>query len=275
MANNTNFPSISSRLPELMNFISTLAQGYQAGEINSWEIMEEKIREFLSPNELEKVFAVAPHWRIMASYAEGDTEVHTISALVALILGPEFQQATQPQQELLKWTVLLHDIAKESHEGKRDFLHAFHSAAVAAETLHSAGFPATPEYDNHIKSWVTLINTAIIKLDGISGYIQDNEKLPEIYIGIEKLFGHNTPAALIIKTILLHASINTLEEWPQAAPLNQSKIKQCVDSDLIPFLKVMTLVDSDAYSLFYEPTKKQFRQETLDAFTKLEALVTA
>lgn len=270
MANNTNFPYLESYLPDVNNFVYALAQGYQSGDINCSQIMKEKVHTFFSFDKLDEVNAVAPHWRDMASYADGTTLVHVMSVFTALILCPEFQPASKTQQELLKWIVFFHDIAKTLQHGQRDFTHGFRSAAMAGETLHKVGFAVTSKYDNLIGDWVALVNAAMTKRDNTSVNIQDNQRLPEIINGIERIFGHNTPAALIVKTVLLHMSIDVVEDWPQAAPLNETELREYLDFELISPLKVMMLVDNDGWALFDQPTKERYRQETLTVFRKFE-----
>ena len=272
---NTNFPSIESYLPDMMNFVSALAQDYQFGAINCWQIMEEKVHTFFSLDRLDKVNAVAPGWRDMASYADGTTLVHVMSVFTALVLCPEFQQASKTQQELLKWIVFFHDIAKEIQQGRRDFTHGFRSAAMAGEFLPGIGFAITSEYNYLIGDWVALVNAAMTKQDKTLVSIQDNRRLPEIVNGIERLFGHNTPAALIVRTVLMHMSIDVIEDWPQAAPLSETEIREYLDFELIPLLRVMMLVDNDGWALFDQSTKERYRQETLRAFRRLENIAAA
>jgi hypothetical protein len=268
MPNNTNFPILESHLPDLMNFVTALVQGYQSREIDSWQVLEEKVFKFFSIAEVDKVNAVAPGWRDMAACAGGITLVHILAVFTALFLCPEFRQASKSQQEYLKWIVVFHDIAKEIQPGVRDFTHGFHSAAMTAKALPGLGFAITPEYVILIDEWERLVNSATTIQSGISIAIQNNDKLPLISSGIERLFGRNTPAALIVKTVLLHMSINVVEDWPQAAPLSGNELLEYVDGDLIPLMKVMMLVDNDAWSLFDPPTKERYRRETLAVFNR-------
>jgi hypothetical protein len=275
MAQLTDFPLIASRLPDMMDFVSRLAQGYRSGEIHCWQSMDERVRAFFSPHELDKLNTIAPHWREMATCAEGATLVHVMSVFTSLILCPEFQHASRPQQEMLKWIVFFHDMAKELQPGKRDFRHAFRSAAMAAETLAGVGFAVTPEYDQLIDEWVALTKAATMKPAKTSIDIQDNRKLPEILNGIERLFGRNTPAAMIVKTVLLHMSIDVVEDWPQAAPLGEGEIREYLDFALLPLLKVMMLVDNDGWALFDRSNKERYRQATLAVFERVESLISA
>jgi hypothetical protein len=270
MSNHTAFPPIESHLPALMRLVSQLARAVEHGEIDSWQGMTQRVEAFFRPDIMEQVDAVAPGWREMSSYANGVTLVHVMCVFTSLLLCPEYQQATAEQQALLKWIVLFHDIAKKVQEGRRDYIHGFRSAAIAGEMLPKFGFVVTNEYAALISAWAALTNGAVTKGDTIADYIQDNHKVPEIFAGIEKLLGRNTPAALIVKTVLLHMSITVIHEWPQAAPLTAAEVKQCIDAELFPLLKIMMLVDNDGWSRFDPPTKERYRLETLVVFDEIK-----
>jgi hypothetical protein len=272
MTNDTGFPLIESHLPEMTAFVSGLAQDYRSGDIQSWEMMAERVHAFFTPDMLDKVDAVAPGWRDMSSYANGATLVHVMCVFTGLLACPEFQHVSNTEQELMKWIVLFHDIAKEVRDGQRDYTHGFRSAARTGAILPRVGFPVTTEYDRLFTEWFTLANTAITKRGKTTVYIHDNRKLPEIIDGIERLFGHDTPAALIVKTVLLHYSIDVVDEWPQVAPLTEIEIRQYLDIELFPLLKMMMLADNDGWALFDPPTKERYRQETLAVFGKLEPI---
>jgi hypothetical protein len=270
MTNDTGFPLIESHLPKMMAFVSGLAQDYRSGDIQSWEMMAERVHAFFTPDMLDKVDAVAPGWRDMSSYANGVTLVHVMCVFTGLLTCPEFKHASRSQQALMKWIVLFHDIAKEVRNGQRDYTHGFRSAAKTGAILPRLGFPITTEYDSLFKKWFTFTNAAITEWDETTVYMHDNRKLPEIIDGIERLFGHDTPAALIVKAVLLHYSIDVVEEWPQVAPLTEIEIKQYLNIALFPLLKMMMLVDNDGWELFNLSTKERYRQETLAVFEKLE-----
>jgi hypothetical protein len=267
----TDFPRIHTRLPEMMAFVSDLAQDYESGHIPSWQMMDEKVHAFFTPDMLDEVNAIAPGWREMSSYDHGVTLVHVMCAFTGLLTSPEYHQALRAQQELMKWIVLFHDLAKEVRNGQRDFTHAFRSAAKTGAILPRVGFAATAEYGSLIDGWIVLTDTAITKRGKTSPVrVQDNSKLPEILDGIERLFGHTSPATLIVKTVLLHLSINVIEEWPQPAPLTETEIRQYVDTELFPLVRMMMLADNDGWTLFDQATKERYRQETLAVFRELE-----
>src|SRR5262249_44202275 len=141
---------------------------------------------------------------------------------------PEYQQTTPEQKLLLEWMVLLHDIAKEAHPGKHDYIHAFRSAAIAGKVLAQAGFTATDAYATSIDEWFRLTHDAISYHEGHAENIQDNRKLPQIMTGIDQLYGDNAPAGWVIKAILLHLSIVTDPGYPIVAPLTDSEIREYI-----------------------------------------------
>jgi hypothetical protein len=167
-----------------------------------------------------------------------------------------------------------HDVEKEPQEGKRDYTHAFRSAAGSAQTLPKLGFPITSEYDLLIDEWCEFTRSAITLLENSSDYTQDNRKLPQILNGIERMFGNNTPAALIIKTILFHLSVD-MDFWPPATPLTTKEMKTYFDRELTLPLLVMHLADGEGWLIFDPENRELGRNDTLRAFEKVERLISA
>ena len=265
------FPSFDVLLPEFNQFILELVEDHHAGKINSWEKLEEKVNVFFTPERMEHVESIIPHWRKMASYADGLTLVHVICVFMGLYMMPEFFSLAKEQQGVMKWVILFHDVEKEVQKGKRDHAHAFRSAVGAARTLPTLGFPVRPEYDSLIDNWDKFTRSAITKLENSPDDVQDNRKLPTILDGIERMFGHNTPATLIIKTILFHLSVDT-QPWPPATPLTDTEVRRYLDSDLAVLLRVMNLGDSEGWNMF-ETSRESLRNSTLVAFRTVEQLI--
>jgi len=249
--------------------VTSLALDYEAGGIDSESDLEKRVLAFFSDDVLDNVEAVAPGWRRMSAYAGGRTLVHVMSAFVALMSCPEYQQASAEQQALLKWIVLYHDVAKGVVAGQRDAIHGFRSAAMAGAAVVQAGFSVAGVERSQLKAWMAFTHDAITWSDEANTYIQDNGKLSQIMAGIDRIFGHDTAAALVVKAVLLHMSLNVVADWPQTAPLTKAEIRQYIDGDLLPLLKVMMLVDNDAWALFDRPTKDQYRRETLAVFENI------
>lgn len=273
MAEGTDFPRIDDRLPGMMAFAGGLARDHQSGELSSWEALTQRVETYFSPAMLERADQVAPGWRDMAAQGRGVTQVHVMCAFIGLMTCPEFERASPAQQELAKWIVLFHDIAKRVQPGKHDGTHAFRSAIHAAAALPAIGFAATDDYAGHRDAWIALVRDATARHADrdTAPSIQDNTRLPHILEGIGRMFGHGSPAALIVRTVLLHHSISMLEEYPVPAPLTEVETGRYLDRDLLPLLKLMSLADSDGWELFNPPTRERYRQQTLAVFETLES----
>ena len=61
--------------------------------------------------------------------------------------------------------------------------------------------------------------------------------------------------------------------YPTPAPLTEEEIRQYIDPDLLPLLKVMMLADNEGWSLFDPEIRARQRNDTLKAFEKVERLI--
>ena len=265
-------PPIESLFPELAPFVAGLAQDYASGKYKSWPGFAETVKAFFLPAMMVQIETVIPGWRRMAGYADGATLVHVMAALTALRLAPEYQQAAPQQKAIFQWIVLLHDLGKEIHAGARDNIHAFRSGVLAAKALPRLGFRTAADYPAQVEVWADLANSAVIQDSNKGVLIQDNRKLPEILAGIDRLFGRNTAPALIVKAILFHLSINTIQDWPQAAPLSALETRRYIGAELLPYIRLIMLIDSDAWELFNEEVRRKQRQAVAFAFQAIEKM---
>lgn len=268
-------PLVGFYLPEFVRLVEELAKEVQHKQITDEMTLERRVRRFFTPATIDHVDSIIPGWRAMASYADGQTLIHTVTVFAALLMCPEYQQANETQRTLMQWIVLFHDLSKVLIDGKRDPTHSFKSAALAGKLIARFPFETTPVYEEHIAAWVALTTSAALPSVEAGSMIQDNSQLPEIMEGIKRMFGEDTPAALIVKTVLFHQSINVVVAWPQAAPLTELEITRYISPTLLPLLKMMMLVDNDAYAFFDEPLKQGHRAETLAVFSNIGKLLDA
>ncbi len=266
------FPSFGSRLAELNRFLPGLAADYQAGRITAWASLDARVKTFFTMERMDSMEAIVPGWHKMASYSSGVTLTHVMCVFLGLLLLPEFASLAPEQQELLKWMVLFHDLEKEVEDGERDARHGFRSAVAAARQLPHLGFAVTTEYDASITSWSRFAYSAMKISASCGDIIQDNEKLPGILAGVERMFGAGTAAELIVKGTLLHMSITILGAWPQAAPLTEVEVRDYIGSDLVSLLRVLMLADNDGWVLF-DAVREQQRIETLAAFERIGQII--
>jgi hypothetical protein len=269
-----HFPAFDEQFPFLDQFILELVDAYHAGKINLWDELDEKVTTFFKPERMDEMEILVPGWKKMASYVEGVTLTHVMCVFLGMYMEPEYLRLTQEQQEEMKWVILFHDVEKQPQAGKRDHAHAFRSAVGAARTLPKLGFPITSEYSSLIAEWDQFTRSAITKLGNSADDIQDNHKLPAILDGIERIFGQNTPATLIIKTILFHLSVN-LDAWPPPNPLTNDEVKRYFNSELAALLLIMNLGDNDGWTFFDYEAREYQRADILDKFEKIKKLISS
>lgn len=272
MNTSQSFPSFDERLAFLDQFLLKLVEEYHTEKVNSWDELDKEVKAFFTSRRMAKMEALVPGWKEMSSYGDGITRTHVMCVFLGLYKMPEFLRLGKEQKQIMKWVILFHDVEKAPQAGKRDHLHAFRSAAGAARTLPRLGFPVAPEYDSVIDQWDQFTRSAITKLENSSDDVQDNDKLPEIVMGIERLFGRHTPADLIIQTIVLHLSVN-MKEWPPPNPLNVEEVKRCIDRELLPLLLAMNLADNDGWTLFDPQVNERQRLDVLEEFQKIERII--
>jgi hypothetical protein len=267
------FPAFDDHFPDLNQFILTLVEDYEGGKIKSWDDLEEKVNTYFTPTRMEQMESMVPGWQKMASYSDGITLVHVMCVFLGLFMLPEFQGLTPQQQQLAKWIVLFHDIDKLHIRGKKDSMHAFRSGVWAANTLRRFSFPTNRKYQEIITSWSEYTIQAFVAGDGSTPPTPDNRKLPVILAGIDQLYGENKPAALIIKTVLLHISLPVDPLYHTPAPLTEDETRCFIDPSLLPLLRVMMLADNEGWSLFDLETRARQRSDTLKAFEEVERLI--
>ena len=267
------FPAFDDCFSDLNQFILKLVEAYEAGTIRSWDDLEEKVHVFFTPERMEEMESLVPGWQKMASYSEGITLVHVMCVFLGLFMLPEFQSLTPHQKQLAKWIVLFHDIAKIHIQGKKDTLHAFRSGVETAKALPSFGFPTRQHFHERIDYWSEYTEQAFTFHDEDTAPKPDNQKLPAILIGIDNLFGKDTEAALITKTVLLHISLHIDPFYPTPAALTEEEIKRFINPTLFPLLRAMMLSDNEGWSLFKPETRAQRGLDANAAFERFEQIL--
>lgn len=267
-------PQAMHVLPELMTFIQRMKDDNDRGAFTDWQDFTQPIHQWFTPQRLQQIDDVVMGWKKMSSYADQATLIHLTAALVSLLGLPEYQALSPEQQNLALWIVLYHDVDKEVYQqGKRDHMHGFRSASVCGRELVRHGFVHDVDTEALLQ-WATLTKTASIVDEKLDDDIQDNTKLKDIIHGVDALFGgRDTPTGLIICGVLLHMSLNVVDEWPQVAPLTDEQIRASISPTLFPLLRVMMLTDNAAWGLFNPERHQPERQQLYREFDRAQALL--
>ncbi len=157
-----------------------------------------RCRNFYSQSTMAEIDDAIHGWSTMASHLDGITLWHTTAALTSLQKLDEYKAATQRVRDLMDWSVLLHDLAKEPGNG-RDHPHAFRSAAAAGRVLPRIGFNVTKAWKSEFETWFTLTDSAHRFDSTSSDFVQDNDKLAAIISGADRLYGEDS--AIVLKAI--------------------------------------------------------------------------
>ena len=266
------FPRFDEEFPLLNQLILGLAGEHKAEKIQTWNDLDQRAKSFFTTEIMNAMDAKAPGWKKMASYSNGITLTHVTCVFLGMYMLPEYDALSDEQKQLAKWIILFHDIDKVHVKGKKDTMHPFKSAVVAAKDLPTLGFTITKEYPSVIEGWSNLTTNAYISRLWLPPK-PNNKKIPEILSGINRLFGDNSPAALITKTILLHTSLDVDKNYPTPAAFNEAEIKRFIDPLMFPLLKVMMLSDNEGWSLFEPKVRQQQRHDTIRAFERFQELI--
>jgi len=261
--------SVSAYVPELMSAVKTLTADYRAGGFAAWPEIATAVRDIYSDERMAAIETKIPGWQTMASYDHGQTLIHVNCVFICFYTSTFGQFLSEREVHLLEWAILAHDLAKMAQPGERDLTHAFRSTVIAARLLPLAGFPTNPAFAAMIDEWAGLTATAVRQNNG--NELQDNRKLPRILAGFERLFGKNSEASMILKTILFHHSFSPVPDWPNPADLSDEEIEIYIDLSLWRILGPMLYVDSDAWQLFDEPQVRQnYARGILNFMTAVE-----
>lgn len=268
-----NSPFFDEIFSSLNLFLLDLVNEYRMGKLDSWDVLDEKVKSFFTAERLNQTETLVAGWKKMASYSDGITLTHVMCVFLGVLMLPEYEFLTEEEKQLVKWIVLLHDVDKFHIRGKKDTMHAFKSGVHAAQILPSLGFPVTDKYAGLIESWSLFTLQAFTMPNENASPKPDNQKLPKILNDIDELFGENTSANLITKVVLLHISLDVDPFYPTPAALTNDEIKRFISPKMFPLMKVMLLGDNEGWSMFDSEIRNRQRNDTLQACLKFEKMI--
>ena len=138
-----NFDKTFPKLVETLdNFENIIDLEYFRKKHEETKDQKEKFREIIMEfyeqerQNIESQFfdelnnAMPEHWKVLGSYNFGCITLHTLNVIYRTVRDPLFPTLSAPEQNILKWAALLHDIVKRGDplfQGK-DHVHPFLSA---------------------------------------------------------------------------------------------------------------------------------------------------
>ena len=235
---------------------------------------------------------------------------HVVKVFIALHLYPEYtQDLTEEDKNLCLWSVLLHDISKffivdEKGERVRDTAHPFRCTVSSAFVCIRWGWAVldVDELAKILPGWMETTLNATIPFHETNCDAHDNTKLPEIVSGLEKMFGgqlraresererenenekekekeeereRESDVTDILKAVLFHQSLPSIDKYPPAAPLSQDEMRRFISPRVLRLLRPLMLADSSSYQLHQKGGKmrRKFEPQIRENVNKVEVVV--
>ena len=244
-----NMFSVKEKLPDFWNLSKKIASDLRDERFSNWDSLIQKISPLLEQSLIEKMDNVIPGWKKIATLHEGQTAMHTLLVLAICLNLPEYGLADAQTRTEIEWAAVLHDLDKD--RARSDAAHPFRSAAVAARIMPELGFELLPNINTaDLEAWSTLVMSAQ-RPDG-ERMIHDHSRLQEIIDGIHTCWGNHSPAARILKAVLLHQSLPTLKEWSNPVLLTDKELSYSLTLQDMDILSLLIIADSDSWNIFSE-----------------------
>ena len=96
-------PTIEEYLPELTRFLKKLSKSYLDGNVTSEDALASEVAEFFDHSRQAEIEQALPGWAEMASYADGLTQAHTVSVMIAIMTSPEYENASTGTRNQMEW----------------------------------------------------------------------------------------------------------------------------------------------------------------------------
>ncbi|MBN1668591.1 MAG: HD domain-containing protein [Anaerolineales bacterium] len=264
--------TVREKLPEFWDLATTIASDLQSQIIVARETLRERIKPLLEPDWVESMDQVIPGWRQIATINDGETALHTLLVCAACFNLPEYTRLAERTRHEIEWAALLHDLDKQL--ARQDSAHPFRSAAVAARLLPSLGFqPRAQIRAAQIAAWSQLVMAA--QRPDRARMVHDHSRLPEIIAGLHACWGPDSSAVRILKAILFHQSLPTLNAWPNAVLLSDAELAYALSRADLQVLGPLMLADSDSWNMFTQhrqPYLQEIRANNAATRRRMRAL---
>jgi len=263
-----NIPVLSETIPILWDAASALQSELSAGYYKEWAFLYRRL-EFLTDKKWIKVIErTLPGWEKIAIQNEGLTAKHTVVVLACCLNLPEYKSATPQARREIEWAAVFHDLDKDILYGRGDGAHGVRSAGIAAQRLVDLGCEF--QLGGNFGNWLETVQSAQKQVDG--KWVNDFTRLPVIWTGLHYFFGFDTPASRIIKAVMFHQALPTLDDWPNPVILSEVEIRTYLTLPDMDVLGPLMLGDSDAWNVC-EPMRNDYMKELRGNIEKVRNVI--
>ena len=303
LSSTTNF---SLRFPVLNDTISKIEQLTDFEEVKlklkfaddlslsagTRTFFKNNVKRVLEAVDAELTAVLGAFWTNLRAQSQDLLSTHTILVLWRATQQPLFDQLSLEEQNVLKWTCLLHDLAKRGTPLilGRDHCHAFRSAAAALEVFKHLGIllPTGPSSKSNqganqpLESVLRLISESFQPLPEIwrddfrhgkpvVTVMHAHHNLPEIFHNLWelKLAPRDSFVDQIFRLVLFHDSIEALETRPNMINLSEKEKAKYCDQTFYKLMQILHIADNDAYVLFDESHQMRCTREIMSLYGTL------
>ena len=241
--------TVEEKISVFWDLAKKIASGLRAEEFSDRESLIQQMSPLLEQSFIESMDIIIPGWRKISTLHDGQTAMHTLLVFATCLNLPEYTLADVQTCAGIEWAALLHDLDKD--RARNDTAHPFRSAAVVAKIMPELGFELLPNIDKtDLEAWSDLVMSAQ-RPDG-ERMIHDHVALKEIINGLHTCWGMDTSAARILKAVLLHQSLPTLQDWSNAVLLTNQELSYSITLKDMKVLGPLMVADSDSWNIFSE-----------------------
>jgi len=261
-------PVLSETIPILWDAAYTLQGELSAGYYKDWAWLYRRLDFLTDKKWIRAIERVLPGWEKIATQSEGLTAKHTIVVLACCLNLPEYKYAEAQTRREIEWAAFFHDLDKDILYGRGDGAHGLRSAGVAAQRLVDLGFEF--QLGGNFGNWLGIVKSAQKQVEG--KWVNDFTHLPAIWTGLHYFFGFDTPASRILKAVMFHQSLPTLDDWPNPVILSEDEIRTYLTLSDLEVLGPLMLGDSDAWNVC-EPMRDDYMRELRGHIAKVKDIL--
>lgn len=242
--------AVAEKLPDFWNLAQQTAADLRSQRITAWDPLIQQIRPIQEQKFIDHMEEIVPGWAQIATLHQGNTALHTFLVFVCCLSLPEYSQMDTHTRQEIEWAAVLHDLDKQL--ARNDTAHPFRSAAVVALIMPELGFALRPQITKaDIETWSKLVMSA--QQPAGERMIHDHASLKEIIEGIHQGWGQHSSASRVLKAVLLHQSLPTIQAWASPALLTDAELAYALTLEDMAVLGPLMIADSDSWNIFEEP----------------------
>jgi len=253
-------PQFEEFFPNLLPYISTFSKTVRTGiPHREFMIQNEIFHDKIAPQIIEKL----PEWKNLMKINRKRVCYHILRVIYCFLQSEEYMKFDDYEKNVLLWTMLLHDICKRGLPilpAAKDPFHPYASASYALTYLSEISDVNSIMLDKAKILSIKIANSKAIKqityyelrknrMNTYDMECEDLTKLDEILGDLNQIYSENSFHNLVVKLILLHQCIPTLQKFRIENQLSEREVPKYFDAQMLRYIKTFTMCDSNSYLL--------------------------